>query len=201
MAEPSRLPGADDDFGQVIRSAGEIQVASIGVGRKSSSGDYLVGVSKADLSEPERQASSSPIEATRWALLRTWEDELLKGGVTLSEFSTFLVQDADLAFCAGADLAALLAAQAAMETHLRHEHGAERGEGFAALIDRSDLPSDLATRLHEVRRYRNGWVHVADPDADAHLLDQPERNREELARMATVAMRALYEVIFLYQWT
>lgn len=147
----------------------------------------------------ERQACPSTIEATRWALLRTWEDELVKGGVTLSEFSTFLVQDADRAFCAGADLAALLAAQAAMGTHLRHEHGAVRVKGFAALIDRSELPSDLAARLHEIRRYRNRWVHVADPDADADLLDHPERNRDELARMATVAMRALHEVIFLYQ--
>jgi hypothetical protein len=182
------------------RSPDKINVGSFEVGRDSSSGDYPRGVSKADLSGPER-ASPSPIEATRWALLRTWEDELLKGGVTLSEFSTFLVQDADLAFCAGADLAALLAAQAAMETHLRHEHRAVGGEGFAALIDRSGLPSDLTARLHEVRRYRNRWVHVADPDADSHLLAHPERNREELARMATAAMRALYEVIFLCQWT
>lgn len=40
LAEPSRLPGVDGDFGQLIRSAGEIQVMSFEVGRASSWGDY-----------------------------------------------------------------------------------------------------------------------------------------------------------------
>jgi uncharacterized protein (DUF952 family) len=65
----------------------------------------------------------------RWTLLLEWDEELLLGGVILSERSTFLVQDADRAFCAGADLAALFAAQAAMESHLRYEYG-DAGGGF-----------------------------------------------------------------------
>lgn len=148
-----------------------------------------------------RAVNTTAARVDRQDLLLRWEEELLKGGATLSEFSVFLIQDASLAFCAGADLAALLAAQAAMEAHLRYEFGSVAGsESFAALIDRCDLPDDLRARLHETRRYRNLWVHVADPESDQDLLAHPEQHREQLAHVATSAMRVLYEVIFLDQW-
>jgi hypothetical protein len=140
-----------------------------------------------------------PEADVRWKLLVDWDDELLHGGVTISEWSTLLVQDADLAFCAGADLAALLAAQAAMESHLRYEYGAPVGGGFAKLIDSSPLPDALRVRLHEVRRLRNAWVHVRDPEADDDLVERSDVHRSELSAAATRAMRLLREILYLEQ--
>ncbi len=133
----------------------------------------------------------------RERLLLAWDDELLLGGVVLSEWSSFLIQDADVAYCAGADLAALLAAQAAMESHLMYEYG-DRGStrGFADLIERSPLARELKDRLHDIRRYRNRWVHVRNPQEDQALIDEPDRHRSELADMTTRAMRLLREVIY-----
>jgi hypothetical protein len=131
------------------------------------------------------------------------DEELHRGGVSLSEWSTFLAQDAEMAFCAGADLATLLAAQSAMETHLRHEFASEADKrvGFAQLIDKSDLPEPLRKTLHDLRRYRNRWVHVSHPEEDGDLLEHPERHRAELEEMAIVAIRAMLEVLYLVQWT
>ncbi len=141
-------------------------------------------------------------EPDRAELLLSWDEELLRGGVMLSEWATFLIEDADVAFCAGANIAALLAAQAAMETHLRHEHGdCAEHVSFAGIIDRSALHETVKARLHEVRRYRNRWVHVNDPHDDERLLDHHDDARAELAEMATKSMRLLREVIYSVQWT
>jgi hypothetical protein len=58
----------------------------------------------------------------------------------LSAFSHTLARDAELAFEAGADIAAVLMAQAAMEAHLRYElHlGEDNDLGFLDLIDEMD---------------------------------------------------------------
>ena len=48
------------------------------------------------------------------------DDELFIGGVILSEWSTFLIRDADSAFTAGAHLA-ILNTPAGIESHLKSE--------------------------------------------------------------------------------
>jgi len=136
----------------------------------------------------------------RGRLLGAWDEELLLGGVMLSEWSTFLIQDADTAFRAGADLAALLTAQAAMEAHLKFENGGTCNGGFAQLIDESPLAHETRVRLHEIRRHRNRWVHVRNPEAETPLVERPEQHRAELADVATRAMRLLREVIYADQW-
>ena len=88
-----------------------------------------------------------------------------------------------------------------METQLRHLGGDRERLGFAQLIDRSSLAADLTERLHEIRRYRNRWVHVNDPDDDCSLLDQPDQHRRELEHTSIVAIRAMREVLFLEQFT
>jgi hypothetical protein len=64
-------------------------------------------------------------EQERWQLITDLDEGLLKEGVTLSEWSAFLVRDADTAFASGADLAAILTALAAVESHLKYEWGDE----------------------------------------------------------------------------
>ena len=135
----------------------------------------------------------------KWKFITKLDDELLLGEVILSEWSSFLIRDAEEAFCAGAHLAAILAAQAATECHLRHEYSpntTQKNLGFFDLIERSRLPDDLRADLHTVRRYRNKWVHVNDPGSDDDLLQRPEYYDEELERMAAFAIRSMLRVIY-----
>ncbi|HBB88422.1 MAG TPA: hypothetical protein DC047_12480 [Blastocatellia bacterium] len=129
------------------------------------------------------------------------EDELLMGDVMLSEWSTFLARDADTAFQAGADLAAILMSQAAIECHLRYEYfdGERRKLSFYELIEQSPVPLGLKIVLHKVRKYRNRWVHVNDPHDDEDLLTRPEYYETELEEMAFFAIKAMMQIIYLEQ--
>ena len=64
----------------------------------------------------------------RWKFLTDLDDEILKGGVILSEWCSFIVRETDLAFVAGAHLATIITATAGIETYLRSEYGGEDTE-------------------------------------------------------------------------
>lgn len=136
------------------------------------------------------------------AYLQKLEDEFLLGGATLSEWSIFWIHDADAAFCAGANLAAILSAQAAMESNLRYEYFANSKQklGFFDLIEQSPVPSDLKKDLHKIRKFRNKWVHIKDPADDEELLQRPGEHECELEEMAAFAIRTMMRVVFLEQW-
>ena len=139
----------------------------------------------------------------KWEFLTGLDDELLLGGANVSEWAAFLIRDADEAFCAGANLAAILAAQAAMECHLRQDYCAgnkSSKRGFYDLIQGTALPDDLRADLHTIRAYRNKWVHVDEPEADENLLTRPKYYHEELERMAKLAIRSMRRVIYLDQF-
>jgi len=139
----------------------------------------------------------------KWDYINKLDEELLLGGVILSEWSTFLIRDADEAFCSGANLAAILVSQAAIESHLRYEYvnnPATTKLSFYTLIEQSPIPDDLKVDLHTLRKYRNKWVHVNDPSQDTDLLKRPEYYEKELEQMALLAVRALRQVIYLEQW-
>lgn len=142
------------------------------------------------------------MKGERQEYIRQLDNELLVGGVILSEWSACLVRDVDEAFCAGADLATILIAQAALECHLRYEYFSEdqRKLGFYDLIEQSPLAPKLKEALHRLRKYRNRWVHVNDPHDDEDLLNRPEYYRNELEEIALAAMQALREVIYSEQW-
>jgi hypothetical protein len=136
----------------------------------------------------------------REAYINGLDDYLLRGDVLLSEWSTFLVRDADEAFCSGAYLATILVCQAAIECHLRYEYGFQGGNvSFYTLIERCPLTVDLKTALHELRRYRNKWVHVDAPHDDEDLLIRPEYYEQEMEMMAEIAVKSLGEIIYLEQ--
>lgn len=128
------------------------------------------------------------------------DEELLRGGIILSEWCTVIVQETDLAFVGGADLATIITALAGVETYLRSEYGSKRGDASHKLIDASPLDDDLKQDLHLIRRFRNKWVHVSDPWDDQHLLDRPHEIGKELASMAEMAVRALRRTIYENQW-
>jgi hypothetical protein len=99
----------------------------------------------------------------RWELIVALDDELLRGGVLLAESSSALTRSADIAFTAGAFLASILAAVAAIETHLRSEceNGAELS--LANLIEQSGLDDTHIAELHALRIRRNRCAHVKRP--------------------------------------
>ena len=142
-------------------------------------------------------------EKEKWDYVLALDEELLQGGVMLSEWSTFLARDAETAFCSGAHLAAILAAQAAVESHLRYEYLdpiETKGWGLYRMLDIVPLPVDLKEALHKLRRFRNRWVHVEQPGEDEHLLERPEYHEIELEEMATLAVRSMLRVLYSEQW-
>lgn len=139
-------------------------------------------------------------EEDRWKLINDLDDELLKGGVILSEWCCFIIKDTDIAFVAGANLATIITAIAGIETYLRSEYGGGQTESLHQLIEVSPLDGSLKSDLHNLRRYRNKWVHVSDPWDHQELLDQPEKYERELETMAMTAVRTLRRTIYENPW-
>ena len=136
----------------------------------------------------------------RWAHLVALDDQLLKGGVILSEWCCFIVREADTAFANGANLASILTAVSGIETYLRSEHSATGKERLVELINRASIDDKLKADLHTLRKYRNKWVHVDDPWEDEGLLERPEDTEFELEQMALFAAHALRRTIYENPW-
>jgi len=138
-------------------------------------------------------------EEEKWQFLVELDDRLLQGGVILSEWATFLIRDADTAFVGGAYLASIITGLAGVETHLRGE-GGSKTQRLVDLIDESDLEVDLKQELQMLRKYRNKWVHVADPWDDDALLESPDEHECELEEMAKRCAVALRRTIYTNPW-
>lgn len=136
----------------------------------------------------------------RWSHLIALDEELLKGGVILSEWCSFIVREADTAFVNGAHLATILTAVSGIETYLRSEYATRGRDRLVQLIDHASISDDLKTDLHVLRKYRNRWVHVDDPWCDESLIEKPEEMERELERMAFFAARVLRRTIYENQW-
>lgn len=139
-------------------------------------------------------------ETERWEHLVALDEELLKGGVILSEWCTFIVREADTAFARGAHLASILTAVSGIETYLRSEYARNKREKLFKLIDDSPIDGELKKDLHKLRIYRNKWVHVDDPWDDESLLEKPELYENELEEMAFFAAKVLRRTIYENPW-
>jgi hypothetical protein len=115
-----------------------------------------------------------------------------------------LILEADTAFIKNAHLAAIVTAMAGVEAQLRFDHS-EPGDHLtlSQLIDKSALPGDLKNEIHELRRFRNKWVHVSDPWDESLLehLDHPETLRTQLEPWALRAVTALRHAFYWDQGT
>lgn len=136
----------------------------------------------------------------KWALITALDDELLKGGSTMSEWCAFIVRDCDYAFVGGANLATVIAATAAIETHLRAEYGYGKRVRLADLIDGAPIEQGLRDDIHNLRKYRNSWVHVTAPKDDEEIFENPEFHEEQLEEWAKIAQRTLRRTICDNQW-
>lgn len=134
-------------------------------------------------------------ESERLEYLLRLDDELLLGGVILSESCNSIVREADIAFVHGAHLASILTAVSGIETYLRSE-AREDGRPLVQLIDCADIEPALRADLHRLRKYRNRWVHVDAPWEDARVLSEPEHFENELEEMALFGARALRRTLY-----
>ncbi len=139
-------------------------------------------------------------EDERWAHLAALDDELLKGGVILSEWCSVIVREADAAFAGGAYLAAILTVASGIETYLRSEYSGTRNQRLVELINQAPIDDILKDDLHALRKYRNRWVHVDSPWEDSELLEHPEAVEGELEEKAFFAVRVLRRTIYENQW-
>lgn len=136
----------------------------------------------------------------RWSHLVALDEELLKGGVIISEWCSFIVRETDKAFVNGAHLASILTAVSGIETYLRSEYAQTTKNRLFKLIDESPIDDSLKSDLHKLRKYRNKWVHVDDPWKDESLLESPEAHDRELEEMAFFAARLLRQTIYENPW-
>ena len=142
-------------------------------------------------------------EKQKWEYINRLDEELLLGGVVLSEWTTFLAKDAEIAFCSGAYLSSILASQAAIESHLRYEYFSDNNTkkwSLFNLIENSQLDKNLKSELHDLRVYRNKWVHVKDVEDDSQLLERPEYYEVELFEVSKKAIRSMLRVLYSNQF-
>ncbi len=136
----------------------------------------------------------------KWAYLHALDDELLKGGATMSEWSAFIAKECDYAFVAGANLATIVTAVAAIETYLRAEYADGKRIRLADLVNESPIAQELRDDIHKLRRYRNTWVHVLSPEEDQAILENPESYDSELEKWAVLAQRTLRRTLYENPW-
>lgn len=133
------------------------------------------------------------------------DEDLLKGSVMPSAWCTQLVLEADTAFINGAHLAAVITAMSGIEAQLRFDHSGPAGNlRLAQLIDKAGLPPDLTREIHDLRRFRNKWVHVSDPWEDEPLGEHrhdPYRLQAEIEPWALRAVTALRRLFYWDQGT
>jgi len=128
------------------------------------------------------------------------DETMLLGGVELSEFSNRIISDCDVAYIAGADLAVLFLAVAAIESHFRFEGYIGANESLAASISSAPIEEDVKDEIHRLRTLRNRWVHVKKPRDDGDLQINPRPINRELSEMAGLAIHTLRRVIYDNQW-
>jgi hypothetical protein len=139
-------------------------------------------------------------ETEKWQYISSLDEELLKGGVVLSEWTSSLIRNADLAFVHGAHLACVITAMAAIEAHLRQECQSAHTRTLAELIEHTPMDALLREELHAIREFRNSWTHIRNPIADEIILIHAEHHESEQGEFATRASRALRQVVYAHQY-
>jgi len=128
------------------------------------------------------------------------EEELLKGGAGYSEWCTFISKDIYTAFTCGADLSTVVMSLACIETYLKTENFVTSKQSLSSLIDEDTfLTNEEKSSLHELRQYRNKWVHMYDVD-DTEILENEERFIKEAEEKAYLAVKMLLTVLFSNQF-
>ena len=128
------------------------------------------------------------------------EDNLLIGGAAYSEWCNFIAKDAYTAFVHCADLSTVVMSLACIETYLKTESPDMQSQPLHSVINNECmLCDDEKETLHNLRRYRNKWVHLYNLDDD-EILQKEEHFIAETERMACLAVKMLLTVLFSNQF-
>jgi hypothetical protein len=131
-----------------------------------------------------------------WGKRRNWFEHLAEpehGAYLLGEQSSALVGDIQSVFCAGAWLAVIILAAAAIDGHLREVELPGAKGNAQKLIDQGGGDS----RLHYLRKRRNALVHVS-PISTAITIDQQWADRNQLEQEARSAVQVMFEVMYAF---
>ena len=128
-----------------------------------------------------------------WEERRDWFEQNAEppdeGGYLLSEQACAVVADLQCAFCAGAWIAVIVLAAAAIDAHL---HDAE---GFTGNSKRVIDEAGGDTQLHILRKRRNALIH-SDLDSPAITVDQQWFERMKLEEDARHAVELVFRVFY-----
>ena len=128
-----------------------------------------------------------------WELRRDWFEQKAEppadGGYLLSEQACALVADLQCAFCAGAWIAVVVLAAAAIDAHL---HDAE---GFTGNAKRVIDEAGADSQLHTLRSRRNALIH-SDLESPAITVDQQWSERLRLEDDARTAVELVFRVFY-----
>jgi hypothetical protein len=134
----------------------------------------------------------------RWRHLLELDDEMLKGGVMVSEFAAEWIRNCDLCFANAAYLACVITAFQAIETMFRTDDPSEHNS--IDLINSAAISEEQKQRIHALRKFRNSWVHVRNPFDDEAVIQDFDQGNPRLFEQALAAVRLMREVLYLDQF-
>lgn len=115
------------------------------------------------------------------------QDDVLKGGICVQDWTTFQLENAYISYCAGADLSCVVMCQAAIESYMRDDEQLS-DRSFYDLIENCSYDQEMKKKLHKLREYRNHWTHINEQKQE-FVIDY-----EELEEVALFSYRLALEV-------
>lgn len=119
------------------------------------------------------------------------QDDVLKGGICVQDWTTFQLENAYISYCAGANLSCVVMCQAAIESYMRDDEQLS-DRSFYDLIENCSYDQEMKKKLHKLREYRNHWTHINEQKQE-FVIDY-----EELEEMALFSYRLALEVFHYY---
>jgi hypothetical protein len=131
-----------------------------------------------------------------WQKRRNWIDSELEKAETgfsylLSDHSTALFMDMQIAYCSGAWISVIIVSISVIDAHLRETEAMDTSIGTAKLL--KDLYD--GSEIDWLRQLRNKYVHL-DVDKPIFGMNDWFDNQEQLKKDATKAMRMTISALF-----
>ena len=104
----------------------------------------------------------------REKVLLAIQEDVLKGGISIQDWTTFQLENAYISYCAGATLSCVIMCQAAIESYIRDDERLS-DRSFYDLIENSSYSEDMKKKLHILREYRNKWAHINEKNEEINI--------------------------------
>lgn len=110
----------------------------------------------------------------RERILLNIQDEVLRGGICVQDWTTYQLENAYISYCAGANLSCIIMCQAAIESYMRDDEQLS-DRNFYDVIENSSYSHEMKKKLHQLRAYRNKWTHINEQTQE-FVIDEQELN-------------------------